>query len=445
MSAAPLPAGPDAAPGAEGEAARICHDLLRIDTTNPGDGTGPGERAAAEYVAGLLAGAGIEPLLVEAAPRRASVLARVPGTDPALAPLLVHGHLDTVPFEAADWSRHPLSGELHDGCLWGRGAVDMKGTVAMTLALVLGWARTGRRPRRDLLLALLADEEATAEYGARYVASRQREFFDGCREAIGESGGFSVPVGDERRIYPVAVGERSTAWMRLTATGTAGHGSRPGGDNAVATLVHALSRLASHSWPVRLTPPVEALITELESVLGTTIDRDRLEAEAARLGRAGELFAHTVRNSATPTVLEAGHKVNVVPGTARAQVDGRYLPGTRDEYLETVDRLLGPAVTREFINLEDAAAADPTGPAFRAMTAALRAEDADGHPAPYLMSGGTDAKTFNRLGIDCYGFAPLRLGPDLNYQRMFHGVDERVPVAGLDFGVRVLDRFLGTY
>ncbi|WP_431677072.1 M20/M25/M40 family metallo-hydrolase [Kitasatospora sp. KL5] len=426
------------------EVAGLCRDLLRIDTVNPGDGSGPGEREAAEYVAARLAEAGLAPLLTESAPRRASVLARVAGTDPSLPPLLVHGHLDTVPFDAADWTHHPLSGEEADGCLWGRGAVDMKGTLAMTLALVRGWSRTGRRPRRDLVLAFLADEESTGEYGARFAVDRHREWFDGVTEAIGESGGYSVPAG-QQRLYPVAVGERCTAWMRLAATGTAGHGSRGGADNAVATLVHGLSRLAAHPWPTRLTPPVEALLAELERVLGTVIDRERLEAEAVRLGRAGGLFAHTVRNSAVPTVLQAGRKVNVIPGSASAQVDGRFLPGTREEYLETVERLLGPQVAREFINLEEAVAADHTGPAFAAMADALRAEDPAARPVPYLMSGGTDAKTFNRLGIACYGFAPLLLDPELDYPRMFHGVDERVSASGLAFGVRVLDRFLGSY
>lgn len=441
MTVTPQKAG---AESVDTDVAGLCRDLLRIDTVNPGDGSGPGERAAAEYVAAHLAEAGAGPLLTESAPRRANVLARVAGADPGLPPLLVHGHLDTVPFDAGAWSRHPLSGDLHEGCLWGRGAVDMKGTLAMTLALVRSWAREGRRPRRDLVLAFLADEESTGEFGARFVAERHRDALDGCREAIGESGGYSVPA-DGRRLYPVAVGERCTAWMRLTATGTAGHGSRGGADNAVATLVHALSRLAAHPWPTRLTPPVEALIGELEHVLRTTVDRDALETEAARLGRAGGLFAHTVRNSAVPTVLQAGGKVNVVPGTAHAQVDGRFLPGTREEYLETVERLLGPGVTREFINLEEAVAADHTGPAFAAMAAALHAEDPAGTAVPYLMSGGTDAKTFNRLGIACYGFAPLLLDDALDYPRMFHGVDERVPVDGLAFGVRVLDRFLSAY
>ncbi|MFD3326687.1 M20/M25/M40 family metallo-hydrolase [Streptomyces sp. NPDC058701] len=431
----------------------ICRHLLRTDTTNPGDGSGPGERVAAEYVASLLWEGGVKAEIVESAPRRSTVLARIAGTEPTLSPLLIHGHLDTVPFDAAAWSRHPLSGDVHDGCLWGRGAVDMKGSVATTLALVRHWARVGRRPRRDLVLAFLADEESTGDYGSRYVIEHHREYFDGCREAISESGGFSISdrprtgarEGQELRVYPIAVGERGTAWMRLQATGTAGHGSKNGEDNAVATLVHALSRLAAHRWPTVLTPPVEGLLRELERILGIAIDRDRLEAEAARLGQVGELFDCTIRNSANPTVLQAGDKVNVIPGVARAQVDGRFLPGQRDHFLATVERLLGPDVSREFINLEDSVSAEHTSTAFAAMSAALRAEDRDGHPVPFVMSGGTDAKSFARIGIGSYGFTPLLLDPAMHYYGMFHGIDERVPITGLEFGVRVLDRFLTSY
>ncbi|MFE3112150.1 M20/M25/M40 family metallo-hydrolase [Kitasatospora indigofera] len=452
QSAAPGP-GPAALVAAADDAVRICHDLLRIDTTNPGDGTGPGERAAAEYVAAELHAAGIAPTLLEAAPRRASVLTRIAGHDPSLPPLLVHGHLDAVPFDAADWTHHPLSGELADGCLWGRGAVDMKGTVSMVLALARHWARSGVRPRRDIVLAFLADEESTGDLGSRFVVAEHREWFEGCAEAISESGGFSITArpeagpdtGRELRVYPVAVGERGTAWMRLTARGTAGHGSKQNPDNAVATLVHGLSRLASYRWPTSLTPPVAALVAGLERELGIRIDRSRLEEEAARLGQLGELFDCTVRDSANPTVLRAGGKVNVIPGQAYAEVDGRFLPGHREEFLEVVDRLLGPGITREFINCEDAVAADHEGPAFAAMADALRAEDERARPVPFVMSGGTDAKSFARLGIRSYGFAPLLLDPSLHYYGMFHGVDERVPAAGLGFGVRVLDRFLRTY
>ncbi|MFC6883174.1 MULTISPECIES: M20/M25/M40 family metallo-hydrolase [Actinomadura] len=428
------------------EVAGICADLIRIDTTNEGEGRGRPERPAAEHVAALLDEVGVRAEIVESAPGRASVLARIPGTDPSAPAFLVHGHLDVVPADPAEWTVHPFSGEVRDGCVWGRGAVDMKGTLAMTLATVRQRLREGRRTRGDLVLAFLADEECTGDLGSRYVAAEHRDWFTGCAEAISESGGFSTdaPDGSGRRIYPIATGERGTAWMRLTVRGTAGHGSKPAPDNAVAELAHAVSRLASYEWPVRLTPGVRALLDGLADALGTTIDHDRLDEEARRLGGAGRLFAGTVRNSANPTRLDAGYKVNVVPGAATAQVDGRYLPGTGEEFLATVDRLLGPRVTREFINFEEAPAADPAGATFADLAASLRAEDPAAHPVPYVMPGGTDAKSFNRIGISSFGFAPLLLGPDLDYFGMFHGVDERVPVEGLRFGTRVLDRFLDT-
>lgn len=442
---------PDRDPGAEAgaEAAAICADLIRFDTTNRGEGVARPERPAAEHVAALLDEVGVAAEVVESAPGRASVLARIPGTEPSHPAFLVHGHLDVVPADASDWKVPPFSGEVLDGCVWGRGAVDMKGSLAMTLATVRARLRAGRRTRGDLVLAFLADEECTGDYGSRYVAREHRGYFEGCTEAISESGGFSVDAvspedGAGARIYPVATGERGTAWMRLTARGTAGHGSKPAPDNAVAELAHAVSRIASYEWPVRLTPGVRALLDGLADALGTTIDHDRLDEEAVRLGRAGHLFAGTVRNSANPTRLEAGYKVNVVPGTASAQVDGRYLPGTGEEFLATVDRLLGPKVAREFINHEEAPAADPAGATFAALAGSLRAEDPLARPVPYVMAGGTDAKSFNAIGITSFGFAPLRLGPDLDYFGMFHGVDERVPVDGLAFGTRVLDRFLDT-
>ncbi|WP_406316433.1 M20/M25/M40 family metallo-hydrolase [Streptosporangium sp. NBC_01639] len=417
------------------EVAQICSDLIRFDTTNPGSG----ERPAAEHVAELLTDAGIEPVVFESAAHRTSVVARIPGDSPEA--LLIHGHLDVVPAEPSDWRIHPFSGEIADGCVWGRGAVDMKGTVSMTLALVRDWARRGVRPKRDIVLAFLADEEANGDYGARYAARQHRDLFDGCTEAISESGGYSVQTSDAR-IYPVAVGERGTAWMKLTATGVAGHGSRPPKDNAVAELCHALSRIASYQWPVRLTPGVAALITSLGDILGEPIDLDRLEEEADRLGSVGALFKAQIRNSANPTMLEAGYKVNVVPGTATAHVDGRFLPGYREEFLETIDRLLGPKVTREFVGHGDAPSAPLDSPFFGQLCDALIAEDPAARPVPFVMSGGTDAKAFDELGIKGYGFAPLMLSPDLDYYGMFHGVDERVPVEGLEFGVRVLDRLL---
>ncbi|MFC0865648.1 M20/M25/M40 family metallo-hydrolase [Sphaerimonospora cavernae] len=424
------------------EVAEICSQLLRIDTTNDGGGDGPGERRAAEYVAGLLDAAGLEPVVFESAPRRTSVVARVAGdgSSSARGALLVHGHLDVVPAEPSEWRTHPFSGEVEDGLVHGRGAVDMKGTLAMTLALALDWARRGVRPKRDLVLAFLADEEATGEYGAGHAVERHRDLFDGCTEAISESGGFTWHDGDVR-LYPLAVGERGTAWMRLTARGVAGHGSKPAVDNPVAELARALARLADHRWPVRLTPEVAQLIDGLSRALGTMIDLDRLDEEIERLPRAAALFRGVLRNSANPTMLDAGYKVNVIPGTARAHVDGRFLPGQREEFLETIDRLLGPKVTREFVSFDDAVSSPADG-LYDELAAALLAEDPGARPVPYVMTGGTDAKWFARLGIRGYGFAPLMLPPDLDYFGMFHGVDERVPIKGLEFGVRVLDHLL---
>ncbi|MFG3439448.1 M20/M25/M40 family metallo-hydrolase [Nonomuraea sp. NPDC047897] len=417
------------------DVAEICSDLIRFDTTNPGSG----ERPAAEYTATLLAEAGLEPVVFESEPRRTTVVARFEGDSPDA--LLIHGHLDVVPADPAEWRLHPFSGEIVDGCVYGRGAVDMKGSCAMTLATVLGMRARGLRPRRDVVLAFLADEESTGDLGSRHAVTEHRELFDGVTEAISESGGFSVESSG-RRVYPVAVGERGTAWMKLTARGVAGHGSRPAVDNPVATLVAALARVASHQWPVRLTPSVAALIRSLSEITGQEIDLDRLDAEAERLGPLGTLFKGQIRNSANPTMLAAGYKVNVVPSTAEAHVDGRYLPGQQEEFLATIDELLGPKVTREFVNLEDAPAAPYPSAFFDELAGALVAEDPLARPVPYVMSGGTDAKSFARIGIQGYGFAPLMLRPDLDYFGMFHGKDERVPVEGLEFGTRVLTRLL---
>ncbi|GAA4080600.1 M20/M25/M40 family metallo-hydrolase [Nonomuraea soli] len=413
----------------------ICSDLIRFDTTNPGSG----ERPAAEYVATLLADAGIQPVVFESAPKRTTVVARIEGDSPEA--LLIHGHLDVVPADPAEWRLHPFSGEIVDGDVYGRGAVDMKGSCAMTIATVLGMKARGEKPRRDLVLAFLADEEATGEYGAGYAVTERRELFDGVTEAISESGGYSVPSGEDR-VYPIAVGERGTAWMKLTAHGVAGHGSRPPIDNPVATLVHAMSRIAGHTWPVRLTPSVAALIEELSRITGQPIDLERLDAEAERLGKLGSLFKAQMRNSANPTMLNAGYKVNVVPSSAEAHVDGRYLPGLQEEFLATIDELLGPKITREFVSLEEAPSAPYPSSFFDELAASLVAEDPLARPVPYVMSGGTDAKSFDRIGIKGYGFAPLMLRPDLDYFGMFHGKDERVPVAGLEFGTRVLTRLL---
>ncbi|MDH6541215.1 acetylornithine deacetylase/succinyl-diaminopimelate desuccinylase-like protein [Streptomyces sp. SPB4] len=429
------------------EVVAFTSDLIRIDTSNRGGGDCR-ERPAAEYVAERLAAAGAEPVLLERTPGRTNVVARVEGTDPTAPALLVHGHLDVVPAEAADWSTDPFSGEVRDGVVWGRGAVDMKNMDAMVLAVVRAWARLGVRPRRDVVIAYTADEEDSAVDGSGFLADRHPHLFEGCTEGISESGAFTLHTGPGRSLYPIAAGERGTAWLKLTAHGTTGHGSKPNGANAVTRLAAAVARIGEHEWPVRLTGTVAACITELASLQGLSVDPRApgfdLDTVLGKLGPAALLVEATVRNSANPTMLDAGYKLNVVPGRATAYVDGRTLPGGEAEFAATLDALTGPHVDWEFHHREVALEAPVDGRTYGILREAVEHFDPDGHAVPFCMAGGTDAKQFSRLGITGYGFSPLKLPPGFDYWALFHGVDERVPVDALHFGVRVLDRALRT-
>ncbi|WP_327433268.1 M20/M25/M40 family metallo-hydrolase [Streptomyces sp. NBC_01236] len=428
------------------EVVRFTSDLIRIDTTNHGGGDCQ-ERPAAEYAAARLAEAGLEPTLLERTKGRTNVVARIEGTDPSADALLVHGHLDVVPAQAEDWSVHPFSGEIRDGVVWGRGAVDMKNMDAMILAVVRHWARGGVRPRRDIVIAFTADEEASAEDGSGFLADEHPGLFEGCTEGVSESGAFTFHDGGGRQLYPIAAGERGTGWLKLTARGRAGHGSKVNRSNAVTRLAAAIARIGAYEWPLRLTPTVRAALTELAALYG--IDGDPADPEGMdilldKLGPAAALVEATVRNSANPTMLSAGYKINVIPGEAVAYVDGRYLHGCEDEFRTTLDQLTGPDVEWEFHHREVALQAPVDSATYAKMRAAVEEFAPEGHVVPYCMSGGTDAKQFSRLGITGYGFAPLKLPEGFDYQALFHGVDERVPVEALHFGVRVLDRFLRT-
>ncbi|MEV0975371.1 M20/M25/M40 family metallo-hydrolase [Streptomyces sp. NPDC049915] len=417
--------------------------LIRIDTTNRGGGDCQ-ERPAAEYAAERLAGAGLEPVLLERTPGRTNVVARIEGTDPSADALLLHGHLDVVPAETRDWSVHPFSGEVRDGVVWGRGAVDMKNMDAMILAVVRAWAREGFRPRRDIVVAFTADEEASAEDGSGFLADHHPHLFEGCTEGVSESGAFTFHDGSGRQLYPIAAGERGTGWLKLTARGRAGHGSKVNAENAVTRLAAAVTRIGEYSWPTRLTPTVRAALTELATLYGVEPDLGDVDALLGKLGPAAQLVEATVRNSANPTMLDAGYKVNVIPGEAVAHIDGRHLAGHEDEFRATLDDLTGPDVDWDFHHHEVALQAPVDSPTYAKMRAAVEEFAPEGHVVPYCMSGGTDAKQFSRLGITGYGFTPLKLPEGFDYQALFHGVDERVPVEALHFGVRVLDRFLRT-
>jgi len=421
----------------------LCRDLIRIDTTNTGDlATCAGERAAAEYVAAKLAEVGLEPQIRESAPGRTSVVARFEGTDPGREALLVHGHLDVVPADPSEWSVHPFSGELRDGYLWGRGAVDMKDFDAMVLAVVRDWRRRGVRPPRDLVLCFTADEEAGGTYGARFLVDQHPDLFEGCTEAIGEVGGYSFTVSDDLRFYLIQTAEKGMDWLRLTARGRPGHGSLINEDNAVTALAEAVARVGRHRFPTEVTPTVRAMLGEVSQALGIALDPDDPEAAIGKLGPVAAFVAATIRNTANPTRLMAGYKENVIPSRASATIDCRTLPGRAEEFMTQLRALIGPDLSIEAIQHQPALETSFDGPLVDAMTAALKATDPGARTVPYMLSGGTDAKSFQRLGIRCFGFAPLRLPPDLNFAALFHGIDERVPVEGLQFGVRVLDRFL---
>ena len=424
-----------------GEVVDLCRDLIRIDTTNTGDDSGPGERKAAEHVAALLDEVGIEAEIYEGTPGRSNVVARWGGDGTTQDALLLHGHLDVVPANADDWTVPPFSGEIQDGYLWGRGAVDMKDFDAILLSVVRARTRAGNLPARPMVLCFTADEEAGGHLGAQQVVDIRPDLLEGCTEAVGEVGGFSVTIRD-RRLYLIETAEKGMAWMRLTARGHAGHGSMRHPDNAVTAVAAAVARVGAHDWPVRLTEPMRVLLASIGEIAGVEATPENAEALVEEFGPAARMMSAVLRNTANPTMLEAGYKVNVVPGAATARVDGRFLPGEQDQFLDTIRELVGEEVSVEFDSLQPGLETTFDGALVDAMTASLLEEDPDGVVAPYLMSGGTDAKHWNKLGIRCFGFTPLRLPADLDFTALFHGVDERVPVDGLAFGARVFDRFL---
>lgn len=423
---------------AQDEVTDLLVELLRIDTSNP---THP-ERPAAEWVAAKLDEVGIDSQIIEAAPGRASTIARIEGSDSARPPLLIHGHLDVVPADASEWSVDPFAGEVQDDYVWGRGAIDMKDMDAMTLAVVREWTRNGRKPPRDVVLAFVSDEEAGGVQGAHFLVDKHRDLFADCTEAISEVGGFSLSLNEATRLYLIQTAEKGINWLRLKASGAPGHGSLLHEDNAVTRLAEAVSRVGRHEWPVVVTDTVRATIAGLAEVTGMDLDPDDVDSWLPLLGEAARMIGATIRNTTNPTMLEAGYKSNVIPSKAEATIDARFLPGQEAALLETLDTLLGEGVQREFLVRDIAVETPFEGALVDAMSAALKAEDPNAHVLPYLMSGGTDAKSFSTLGMRCFGFSPLLLPGDLDFAPMFHGIDERVPTDALTFGVRVLQRFV---
>ncbi|MCX4094101.1 M20/M25/M40 family metallo-hydrolase [Nocardia sp. alder85J] len=430
-----------AVPSLEDEAVTLCHDLMRIDTSNYGDDSGPGERVAAEYIAARLGEVGLPVEIIEPRPGRTTVVARWEAVDRGRPALLVHAHTDVVPAEPALWRFHPLSGEIADGYLWGRGAVDMKYFAAQVLAVIRARMRAGRPPARDVVLAFLADEENAGKYGARWLVDHRPELFTDCTEAIGEVGGYSATLPTGRRLYLIQSAEKGVAWFRLTTAGVAGHASMLNPRNSVVELAEVVERIGRHRFPVRITGSTRMLFEALAAELDETFD----PADPAPLLKAiaplERMVGATLRDIASPTRLAAGNKTNVIPSAATAEIDCRFVPGFEEQFVAELRRLAGPDTECEIILREDAVETPFDVPLTDAMAASLAAEDPGSGLVPYLLPAGTDAKHFSRLGIACFGFAPLRLLGDFDFPAAFHGVDERVPVDAVRFGARVLDKF----
>lgn len=427
----------------EEDAIALCSQLIRFDTTNFGGGESRGERDAAEFVAAQLSDVGYEPVVVESAPTRANTVVRIPGRNRTAPALLVHGHLDVVPAQSSDWSFDPFCGDLVNGTVRGRGALDMKDMDAMMLAVARSFGSTGYVPPRDIVMAFVADEEDTGYYGAGFLAREHSDLFDGVKAAIGESGGYTVHLPDGSRLSPIATGERGTAWVNLTATGPAGHGSRPTPGNAIVTLARTLTQLADHRWQPHLTPTLKALVDGLCDRLGVVVDPTD-PVSLLQLGDAGAIVSSTLSNTVSPTMLSAGYKHNVVPSEASAGIDGRIVPGAEDEFFRVVDELLADSVVRSVASYAAPVATTHKSAEFSAMAAALHHHDPETLVLPFCMAGGTDAKAFATLGVACYGFTPGHTPRDFPTRSYVHGVDEQVLTDSLRFGVAVLDTYLRT-
>ncbi|GAA1803890.1 M20/M25/M40 family metallo-hydrolase [Nesterenkonia flava] len=434
-------AEPTPAELAETEVIAFCQDLIRIDTTNWGEGRSNGEREAAEYCAEVLRRAGVQPEIYESAPGRANVVARIKGTNPDAGALVVHGHLDVVPAQAEDWSVDPFAAEIRDGLIWGRGAVDMKDMDAMILAAVLRMHREGHQPARDIVVAFFADEEDSGNYGAKYMVENHAELFAGATEAVSEVGGFSADIAGTRA-YLIQTAEKGLHWMKMIAEGTAGHGSAVQKDNPVVRLAEAVAAIGSYEWPIEYTKTTRALFEQLSELTGIPFNEENPQEILDATGSTAKFLAASLQNTSNPTVLDAGYKHNVVPGQAQALIDTRNLPEQDEKVAAILAELAGEKVRFETMNKEISLEVPFSGTLVEQMVDSLREEDPDAVVLPYMLGGGTDNKHLAALGIAGYGFAPLRLPAELDFTGMFHGVDERVPVDALTFGVRVLYRFL---
>jgi acetylornithine deacetylase/succinyl-diaminopimelate desuccinylase-like protein len=426
------------------EALALFKDLLRLDTSNP-----PGhERPAAELLAQKLTAAGIPHQLLESAPGRANVVARLRGTG-AKPPLLLSAHLDVVPAEPERWQHPPFGAIEADGYLWGRGALDMKNMVAMSLTTLLLLHRQRVPLDRDVIFAAVADEEAGARHGSLFLVDRHPELVR-AEYVLTEVGGHTLHVGNGR-FYPIQVSEKGLCWFELTAEGPPGHGSMPHPHNAVARLARAIAALAQVRLPQHNTAVVEGFVRALAA--RSSFPQSRLLPLLLNRAFSGPLLSRLqarnpdqaiglnamLRNTASPTMLSAGKKINVIPSSATVQVDGRIIPGqTLDGFLAEIRAAVGDDVRLSVLDEHPGTTFDSKTELFAAIAASIERHDPGALPVPYMIPGFTDAFAYRQLGATCYGFAPVRLDPSLNFSRLYHGHDERIPIEGFAWGLRVL-------
>jgi len=428
------------------EATELLRALIRFDTTNP-----PGnEEACAAFLADHLRQGGLEPEILTPAPGRANLVVRLRGDGTGGGPLLLNAHLDVVPAEAERWTHPPFAAELADGFVWGRGAVDMKNMAAMSATVMRLLARSDVRLTRDVIFAAVADEETGCALGSEWLVDQHPDKVR-AQEALGEVGGFPLAVGG-RRVYPIQVAEKGICWIRVRAVGTSGHGSVPREDNAVVRLGRFVAKVGSTRLPVHRSPALDRFVHELaQTQTGAARRALPLLLDGRFPPRLGDLMLRdpsarrtlnaVLRNTASPTVLRAGYKSNVIPGVAEAELDGRIAVGsTAEVLLEELRALAGPGITLEVIRTHPPTVAAPDTPLYATLAAVVREHDPGAAPVPNVLPGFTDASRWSRLGTTCYGFSPVVFDPTgtLRFADLFHGDDERIPVAGFTAGLRML-------
>jgi len=425
----------------------ILQRLIRFDTTNP-----PGNEAECMgWIDDLLTESGIDTRILFEKPDRPNLIARLRGRG-AAPPLLLYGHVDVVTTANQKWTHPPFAGALADGYIWGRGALDMKGGVAMMLAAFMRAEAEGLTPAGDIVLAVLSDEEAGGELGADFLVAKHASEFEGIRYAIGEFGGFALRVSG-RKFYPIQIAEKQICWMKATIRGPGGHGSQPMRDGAMAKLGRMLRQLDQNRLPVRITPVARRMIETMCSALPFPSGRlirlllnPRFTDMALQLmGARGRIFDAMLHNTVNATIVRGGEKVNVIPSEIVVEMDGRLVPGcSPEDMMAELRGIMGDQVEFEVIRHEPVPG-EPDMGLFDTLADILREADPGAVPVPLLLSGATDARFFSRLGIRSYGFLPMNLPADFNFTRTIHAEDERIPVESLHFGTEAIYRLLQRY